>query len=154
MEEVNAVQKELFKALEPTLGREDAAVVMGSMTMKYFSRLSINKEDLTLDKDSHITSMLESFLAHSTGMRKAWPRKCVSLPLPSKSLLHRTQEQVHRAPLLVTSLYPLSSLLFPPSVEVHRAYFMDLCTSSSLYDLVTKNFAPGGRLWLKFGVLI
>lgn len=54
LEEMNVVQKAMFRTLEPTLGREDAAVVMGSMTMKYFCRLTNDLNDLTLDKDSQI----------------------------------------------------------------------------------------------------
>lgn len=52
VKKVNEQQKLLFLKLEPLLGVEEAAVVMGSMTMKYIKKLSDGDE--TLDKEAEI----------------------------------------------------------------------------------------------------
>ena len=47
---INDLQKQIFSQLAPMLGKEEAAVVLGSMTMKYFDRLY--KQNKHLDMDS------------------------------------------------------------------------------------------------------
>eukprot|EP01124_Arcella_intermedia_P017718 TRINITY_DN2453_c0_g1_i1.p1 TRINITY_DN2453_c0_g1~~TRINITY_DN2453_c0_g1_i1.p1 ORF type:complete len:117 (-),score=7.99 TRINITY_DN2453_c0_g1_i1:27-377(-) len=49
---MNKVQKQIFLLLEPTLGKDDAAVAMGSLIQRYTCKAQMG--DQTLDKNNDI----------------------------------------------------------------------------------------------------
>lgn len=61
--------------------------------------------------------------------------------IPQKWPLALTLKNKYIGPRPDVSLNALSSLLLPGSVELQISYFKDLWTSSSVYDLITKNRA-------------